>query len=291
MARKRSGSGIFVGLLKLCCIVRLRNGQRVFVKGSMSSLAANRKPLRAEAMHEKTCIEILKGLAVPSLSPIPKRELAGYIRLPLSAGLAMSWVNGAPLEQAGLSPVEIVGAWLHVLEQLTAFRRSGLLYTDVKCLNVMARCKPLSVTIVDFNHVVPVKGSAVYAPYTFGLTARFAAPEQFTEGPQTERSLAYQIGMLLAHCLVGLNNARLRARVGSLVPLRKKLHKMGAGGLTKLVEDCLRSEPEMRPRDYEAVLERVRKLSPRELDPGIVQVWNKLREPFARTLSGLGLNG
>jgi hypothetical protein len=257
-------------------VARLSDGRRVFVK------AGGRRS------RERYCLGRLKGLAVPKRVPLARSELDGF--LGGMAASAQTCVRGRELDRAGLTPEELIGVWAFAAEQLAAFRRCGILYTDVKCANILAAKRPLAALIVDFDLAVPLSERGVYRTDRVGYTQGFEAPEQPESESVTERSLVYQLAMLLPHCLLGTDNTSLGHPLRGLPALRRILAEMGAEGLARAVEDGLSWRTADRPRDYDAFWRLVRGGDAKVLPRAAEAAWTRLRRPYERRLSALGFS-
>jgi hypothetical protein len=253
---------------------RLPDGRAVFLKTGPDGAAK-----------EKTCLNALRGLAVPRRLRAP----AGWSWAGLSARdlLLAERVPGGPLDRAGLSGAQLLGAWAFVAEQLVAFRRRQVLYTDVKCGNVLAVRRPFRVVVVDFDFAMAVERADRYPTESVGLTPGFEAPEQAGSRRVTERAVVYQLGMLLLHCWTGAENATARDAGRGLPRLRRDLLRLKAPAVARLVAASLERQPERRPRGYEAVLTALK--VPGCMPESARDAWSRLRAPYARALAALRL--
>ncbi len=257
-------------------LARLPDGRRAFVKAG--------EPRRVR--RDKACLQALAGLAVPRRVPLPVSCLPP--KLPLREAVAEEWVPGAALDHAGLAPLELLGAWAFVVEQLAAFRRCEVLYTDVKCANVLALRRPLSARLIDFDFATAVSRSGRYGPEDFGYTQGFEAPEHARAETLDERAIVYQAGMLLLHCWTGARNEDLAHPRRGLPRLRRDLEKLAAEGAARLAARALARSPDARPRGFEELLAGLR--TPGCLPAGAREAWRVLRKPYERALARLRLD-
>lgn len=264
-------------------LVTLRNGMRAFIKVNHSDSRARIRGIQESEQREKTCLEVLEGLAVPKLLTISPRSLGFLNGIPKTSFFACSAYDEAKnLDSAGLTPLELLGAWIFIAEQLTAFRRHQIVYHDIKCSNALVKKNPLRIWLVDFECAAIVERSG--RTIIKGFTPSFAAPETIQKKATTERSLVYELGMLLAHVLARTNNDSLR-RWGLGKALRETA-RLEASGIGRIMAECLAADPKRRPRNFEEVLRRVR--ATRIPDPALV-LWHWLRAPYARRLAEVGL--
>lgn len=264
---------------------RLESGAPVFVKASGSHVASWRADARRRVAKDRACLDALAGLAVPRRVRLPQDCLLPGVRP--SDAVAEEWVPGAPLDKAGLSKAQLLGAWAFVAEQMTAFRRRQVLYSDLKCANVLARRRPLSVRIIDFDFATAVEAGGSYRSRDLGFTPGFEAPEQARrERRLSERTVVYQLGMLLLHCWTGARSHEVDGASRGLPRLRRELEALGAGKAAGLAEACLAQPRAKRPSGYEEVL---RRLKDAQLPAAAASAWSSLRAPYARALTGVGL--
>jgi hypothetical protein len=268
---------------------RLSDGRKVFVKAGGCDVHGRRERSLNRLAREKICLDRLQGLAVPRRVRLKRGELGGLLG-PRAVAVAQACVPGYDLDKAGFSDIELLGAWAFVAEQLVAFRRLDILYTDVKCRNIMATREPLSVLVVDFDLATAVSPEGTYDTSVVGYTQGYEAPEQPGSELVTERTLVYQLGILLPHCLVGTDNASLRGARRGLKACRSALEALGAAALAPIVEACLSPRPSDRPRDYERLWSAVRGNGRSPLPPAALEVWKALRAPYARRLAEVDLD-
>ena len=129
-----------------------------------------------------------------------------------------------------------------------------------------------------------------YPSGRFGYTAGFQAPEHGLTPRLTEQALVFQLGMLLAHSWMGFTNTGLGHPRRGLGRLLKRLDRAGAPALAQLVSDCLASNPEDRPEDYEDVLETIKRTSKGVMPAKSLRIWRNLRAPYADRLAEMGLS-
>ncbi|MBI4508144.1 MAG: serine/threonine protein kinase [Deltaproteobacteria bacterium] len=241
-------------------------------------------------LRERVYLEHLQGLAVPELVSLSRRQVPAPFRADRSAVFIALVDHGRDFGHIGLSPQEMLAANLFVVEQLVAFRRCQVLYTDVKCANVVARRRPLRVTIIDFGSALPRVGGRAKIPWLHaGHTKGYEAPETGEGGVRSERALVYQLGMMMAHTLSNarINNTTLRHERYGLPSVLRRLERLGAGSIADLLSSCVRHDPRERPRNYEDVLARIDRAS---LQRNVLRTWEALRKPFADRLTDLGLD-
>jgi serine/threonine protein kinase len=261
-------------------VLELSNGRRVFVKAWHSDKKSAQAIVKERTERERICLEVLRGLAVPRWIKLPRRLLPSWCR-GAAVYLAESY-EGVTIHNTKLTDDESLGAWLFVLEQMAAFRRCQILYTDLKCANLLLQRDPMRVMVVDF-------GAAGFFERTrfikhFGYTLDYVAPEANRGVCGTERSLVYTAGILLPHFITGMNNGLIDSPERGLEAAARRLDAMGAREARKAMLACMEPEPHKRPATY---LELWRRLRRAEVPEGARSVWAGLRRPYALRLGEL----
>lgn len=264
-------------------------GRRLFVKFTDSHVAEERRTAAVTATSERVALNVLRGLAVPATAPAPASLLRGIVsRRPVGL-VVMEAVPGRPMNRVDFALPRLFGFWAAVTEQLVAFRRHEILYSDVKCANVLVARSPLRLTLIDFNRVCPVSPKGVYLASHIGFTPGMTAPEHRTERRLTERAVVFQLGMLWAQSIsreLGVDN--LSRPRGGLMSVARRTAAEGGAALARLLCDCLAYAPGERPWGYEDVLARLEKA---KLPEASLKTWAALRAPYASRLAQVGLTG
>lgn len=244
---------------------------------------------RVKALYqaERTALKMLEGLAVPALRNLAPATLAP--RWPRgSAHVVAETYEGEKYHNHTRPSFEAstnAGVWLFCLEQLVAFRRRQVLYTDIKCSNVVCRATtPLRIVLVDFDRIIPLVGRRQWE--RFGVTRGFEPPEYSLGRPVSEASCVYQCGMLLLHLMTNGTNAVRAEHIKKGGRLQVALHEAGASGLAPIVRRSLRTEPARRPSTYEQLWQCVTRVP---VSRQVASVWISLRRPYAVALAQLGL--
>lgn len=284
--------------LKAACAWRMPNSNdRVFLKVAASGRPRARQRIWARYRAERVALEVLQGLAVPRPMHLDYAELAravGALALLDKTSRALPWIaesyEGRAFHEHEVltDPAFLLGAWLFCAEQVVAFRRHQLLYTDLKCNNIVARRRPLRVIIVDFDRVVPLAGNKKQAWAHFGYTPGFEPPEVRTSARPTEAACVFQLGILLAHFLAGTTTSRLLDPRHGILRASSVLDRMGAGNVGELVRACMAQKAGERPQTYERVFEEATR---RRLPDSVLRTWRALRRPYATRLAEVDLEG
>lgn len=275
--------------VKARLVVPVGKRRRAFVKVYDSSRRDQKRRLRRLLERERVCLHVLEGLAVPKLLPLPDGVLEEHLGFKPDVAVAQSFVSGKPLHKADLTPRELLGSWLFLTEQLVAFRRHQILYTDLKPSNVVVRKRPLKVMQIDFDRAVAASEDGVYTGDVFGYTAGYQAPEMGQNAQLRETSVVFQLGMLLASSWMGLDNCTIRDPDAGLDSLCERVARVGNRALADTVGACLAYAPEKRPSGYEEVLERIKNAIGEPKSRAVVSVWESLRRPYVDRLGEVEL--
>jgi serine/threonine protein kinase len=251
------------------------------------------RSLRKAFLTERTALELLQGLAVPRVMDLPGSGLArsGLRKMvglapPPGAFIVETYEGQEFHDHRERMPVtHRLGAWLFCMEQLVAFRRRHLIYSDIKCHNIVVRSRrPWRIIIIDFDGIIPVGRRRGWN--NFASTRGYEPPEINSGKPPTEASCVYQLAMLLVHFLTNSDNRRLEHRRYGIPRVRALLARIGGTELCDVIVRSLHSDARKRPRNVEALLRRVRILP---LPEESLSVWRELRAPYQRALAELGL--
>jgi hypothetical protein len=255
-----------------------------FVKIRASRQSVEIGHFRRQFDRENECLRKLRGLAVPRLVPISRRDLPIAFRdLPATYVATEVLAEHGPIDAIGLDPEALVAGWLFVVEQLVAFRRREILYSDIRCTNVLASKEPFEARIVDLEGCSPLvpPGKPLV---NYGYTVRLEPPELSRGYAFTERSVVYQVAQLLPHIL---RHRMKQAVIGNTSPRWKGvLVSRGVGDLVSLAVRGTAPEPRHRFGTLEALHRAARSVS---LPDSIAGLLAQLRAPYARALARLDL--
>jgi len=237
---------------------------------------------------EQVALEVLKGLAVPERASLKRNDIAKILSLSKNqkkfSYVAMEWVSWPHCWERNLTPDEALGVWVWALEQMCAFRRKGVLYSDIKAVHLLVSEDFTQAKIIDFDTCLMVEPEGLYPIDLLQFTPQFSAPEFCFLAEHSERILTYQMGILLGGLLVvGLDNARLN--VESLEMMKSKFQKSNNTAVTKVFEACISHDPNLRPGDLEDLFAQVLKAG---LSPATIRIWDQLRSPYLKKLLKLG---
>lgn len=271
--------------LRDCALWRLSDGRRAFIKIAFSDLPDIGPLMRAGIERERTCLQVLRGLAVPTLLKLKRSELPYPLRDGDSCYIAESYAGDRSLHALNLDRPALIGAWLFVAEQLAAFRGRGILYSDFKCGNICGTRRPFRVTVIDFGACGPLIPGKKYLA-VHGYTPGMQSPE-ITRGERaTERSLVYEFSCLLLHFVTGQNTAEGADPRLHLARGITELGDMEAPDLAGLLQACLSVDPKLRPKNYEELLKKLRAI---RLPSSMTNTWNVLRAPYVDALRESGI--
>lgn len=261
-------------VLNLKCTLRVRaaDAGNLFVKLENKSIG--------KLDREATCIEILKGLGVPAVVRLPRRALPTVFQQDNIRHIAFADA-GTVIDKSGLSARQLLGAWMFIVEQLAAFRIHQIIYTDVKCANVVIKRRPNRVTIIDFGNACYLVGGKADLS-RMGVTPGALPPDLI----YSEQSAVFQAGLLLPHILAKVDTRDLPGPSRNLTKFRRILRRAGAPEFENLIMRCLAANPARRPRNYIALHEEIRAIGG---PPSAIEFYNDLRSSFAARLEDLGL--
>ncbi len=164
------------------------------------------------------------------------------------------------LKRGSLSPDEIDVIALHLARGLASAHRAGIVHGDIKPANVGFGDGDVA-RLLDFGVATHVRDTT---PGMRGLSGTFPylAPELWRGGTRGPRTDVYALGVTFFEMVTGrrpfvaedpesLADAIL---TGTLPPLRRPDGAPIAPALDSLIHDMLRTNPEERPADGEAVL-------------------------------------
>lgn len=265
-------------------IVKSNDGKKIFVKSHYSE-----KPDRRvyQARSESWCLRKFKDLSIPKIIPlnqVPVNHLPIHKK---AKTLAMEYVAGKDLAQVNFSKAEKIGAWIFLLENLVAMRNFGILYTDIKHLNVIASRRPFKVTLVDFERVVPLLRINSYPRDHFGFSPWFQSPEHKTSQSVTESALVYQFCMMLGFVLTGLSNATLNSQ--KLSRLKKVLRKYIDSNAIKIILSGLNDSSKRRPQSMLDLHKKLRTSLKGSTNAEVLSTWDKLRQPYRKAFFKYGI--
>ncbi len=216
--------------------------------------------------------------------------------------LAMEFVSGETLSErverdGPLGPEQAVVVAEQIVKGLGEAHQRGLVHRDVKPENVMLVPQfgdDDLVKILDFG-IARVNDTGAPGTQVLG-TPRYMAPEQW-EGRADARTDLYALGCLLhflltghppfdfsdvdEHHVVQKYQAAHRTQSPPALPLPAR------SPLAELVDDLLRKDPDLRPRDAAAVLERLRAMRGRA---AVVPALNRTSPLVAVTAEDSGIS-
>lgn len=265
------------------CWVR-SDGVRVFVKVTATTDPARRRSLLFRARRERTCLRLLRGLAVPKTVRLGN-DFVLRERIENAVVVGRTFVGETSIQHLELTVGEKLGVWAFVIEQLAAFRKHGVIYTDVKCDNIVGQASPLGVWFIDFE-AASGRASSGNPFDNFGTTWGYEAPEVRRGETPRETSVVYSSALVLFQLLTRLVPPGLHLTPSAMAAAFRALRSAKADGILALLRACLSDDAELRPRNVEALLARLRKAS---LPDEATRTWATLRKPYTRRLAALGI--
>jgi eukaryotic-like serine/threonine-protein kinase len=178
------------------------------------------------------------------------------------AMLVLELIDGDPLEQIApmITLADLVGHLVGAAQALHVLSGLGYVHCDLKPNNVLVGPKG-RVTIIDFGQACK---TGTVKPRIQG-TPDYIAPEQATRRPVTVRTDVFNFGATMYWTLVGkpmttLFNAGKGENAFVLdvtIPTPIQVNPRIPEPLSRLVMDCVRTNPLKRPADFTEVLRRL----------------------------------
>jgi serine/threonine protein kinase len=237
---------------------------------------------RNKLVRENVAMDLLKNLAVPRRIPINRAQVSKLIQEKKFSYTSMEWIPAKDCYNRSFTATQSLGLWAFVVEQLTAFHRRKILYTDIKRGHLLVSEDLCEARIIDFDSCVMVESSGKYPAHVlaFGYTPQVAAPEFQFSPIHTERVIVYQLGMLLGSLLEEkFDNWNLNQV--NFDNVREKLKKAKAEDIWKILLKTISKRPVVRPSDLEALFYIVQKC---RFPSASYKIWQKLRTPFRKEL-------
>jgi serine/threonine-protein kinase len=175
--------------------------------------------------------------------------------------LAMEYFDGQSLEEAPtLSLVDVLLVFRMVASSLNAMHQQGFIHCDIKPNNILLN-KTGAIKIIDLGQSCKI-----------GTTKRriqgtpdYIAPEQVRRQPLTARTDIFNLGATMYWALTGRNVPTLIPKKSTGVPLvvpqncpaPHEIRDKVPIGVSKLIMDCIKDNPEDRPRDMTTIISRL----------------------------------
>lgn len=244
---------------------------------------ADRATSRERFLRER---QILAQLQHPNIATL----LDGGISAEGDPYFVMELVDGVPIDrwcdEHGLSLRERVILFLQVLDAVRFAHRNLVVHRDLKPSNLLIDAAG-RVKLLDFGIAKQLQQPEATATLDRALTFAYASPEQLHDAPITTASDIWQLGIILHRLLTGSHpfglthdtpvakqlqqlggepetlpraaaraSAEQAAQRGRLTP--ESLARALRGNLAKIVQACLRHDPEARYASAEALTNDLR---------------------------------
>ncbi|MDE7431952.1 MAG: serine/threonine protein kinase [Lachnospiraceae bacterium] len=193
---------------------------------------------------ETDMLKKLKHSGLPSIIDVIEDEERFLI--------VMDYIEGNSLEKAveeyGAQPQEKVIEWAKQICDVLGYLHSripAIIYRDMKPANIMLKPDG-TVILIDFGTAKEFKDKNLADTKCLG-TIGYAAPEQF-QGKSDARTDIYCLGATLHHLVTGQ-----RPHENEIRPIRE-INPALSGGLEKIIEKCMKWEPEERYQSAEELM-------------------------------------
>lgn len=264
---------------------------RVFIKSDTFKLGHE-----SDYRRELAAFQLLQGLAVPRLVRLTAAERRALLGVHDRCVLCMQYA-GERLGYYPLEPARLMGLFWFVTEHLVAFRRRGLVYSDIKLENVLVDQDLRAAYLIDLEGCTTISRSGRYTGLQLKATEPFVAPEhrRLIGSPErrlTEAALSYQLGAMYAFVWNGLHGMHREARPSLALHALREHHAARAQvSFAALIEACMAELPQARPRNVEQVWKRIRACARKPAYAREREIFETLRRPYRRALGALGLDG
>jgi serine/threonine protein kinase len=255
---------------------RPRQGPAILRKVAYSDDPSMRALLGRTILAEKLALRVLSGLAVPRL-------LAEGGGPSGSVSLARSFVRGHTLDRLVWAPQEAIGLWLFIVGQLEAFRRRGILCTDLKPANLVGSKRPPAVVFIDLDGAIPLRRSDRYPASEIRCSPGFVPPEARLRDSLGESAVVFQAGLVLGSLLSRINGVALEMdRPRALRSVRSRIAGHASGRFAALLEKTLESSPSRRVPTVAALARAIRRLGRDAVSAASWSYYERLQRPYAR---------
>jgi len=175
----------------------------------------------------------------------------------------MEYVEGTSLERylgkrGALTLAQVRAVFTGIAEGLASAHARGIIHRDLKPANILLRKNPEAGqgqgVLVDFG----LGGLVDTHSRGAGYTALFAAPEQIRHGTSDCRSDVYSLAATIYYCLL-YNDVEKRGR------FKARLLPEVPADVRALLERCLDTDPDDRPRDDTAFLQEWSRPKPAQI--------------------------
>ena len=266
------------GALVTC--LNSKDGHKVVLKASLGRDPLSKYLIQAESI----ALEVLRGLAVPKRIPFSRTKAIKILGTQRFYHLAMEWVPEKPSSGRTFSTAQGIALWAFALEQMCAFRRKKVIYTDLKSDHICVSDDMTKAKFIDFDSCIMLEPSGRYPTMAFRYTANLSAPELYFSKMHSENVVVYQMGMLLGSLLLkSLSNSDLNDK--TLEKIKMKFRKADCHPLYALFEKCISKSPVVRPKNLDSLFQKINSIS---LPKESYEIWNKLRAPYRKELLKVG---
>ena len=159
--------------------------------------------LRNLIQRERIALTFLAGLAAPRISRYSRAKIIKEFKQRFVNYIAMSFIPGSGSDRRNFKPADALGLWLFTLEQLAAFRKRDILYTDIKPEHILTTSDLEQACLVDFDSCFMAEPKRIYPRSELFISPLSSPPETFFVDNLTESFAPYQLAMVLGALILG----------------------------------------------------------------------------------------
>jgi serine/threonine-protein kinase len=176
--------------------------------------------------------------------------------------LTMEMFEGETLEKSkNLSLGDVLLVFRMVAEGLNAMHQQGFIHCDIKPNNILINNESGAIKIIDLGQGCKI---GTVKPRIQG-TPDYIAPEQVKRRHLDRRTDVFNLGATMYWALTGKNIPTLIPQSNDIsvmlgqrtFPTPHQIHRRIPLGVSKIVVDCVKEEPEKRPSSMDEVISRL----------------------------------
>jgi serine/threonine-protein kinase len=176
----------------------------------------------------------------------------------------MEFFDGLALDRWTAPPRQLPSIFIATAKALEKMHKADLVHCDIKPANILAN-EASEIRVIDLGQTCRIGTRK----HRLQGTPDFISPEQARLDPVTPRTDIYNLGATMYRLLTGKNlptiltpNGRLHEPPAPTPP--HAINPQVSEALSKLVLECVRSDPQQRPPNMAAVIQALEALNHRQ---------------------------